>query len=636
MHHLLLRTRHSVLPTAFLALAAGFPLASATAQSNFAGLEQACQYSGGTVSLDTPTASIANNNNWIVEVCNSQIAAYQRNGTRSWFDTLSGDAVGLCNAPTSFFGALGATRLVDNKILCDDATGRFCVIGMQQDTFNPGAAGLYVAWSDTNYPIPNTCGTSSGGWHRWRTPMPSVPSPGVYQPDFNGMGQTDTHIIYSGVLQPITYPAGPAYTFIRVIEKAHMSAWPGTLPVQDFVSPTPRPPSEFMHAADSWDPGSPLYLASVLDGGSQLRLVSANLTTGVEDQFVLNVAPFVPATGAAPQQGGGFLDAIDGRMQSAVFRDGFLYCCHTTINNVGSGNWRHTIRWYQIAMNGWPNVGTPTIVQSNDIDLGTVGGQGVHAFMPSLAVNSYGAMAVAYARSAASERPSVAWSSRRAYDAINTTTYRGILKNSTATYTSSGGTGGTPNADRWGDWSSIVVDAFYSLDRFLVCGAFAEPGGARTMMGQLCSSALNHWATWIRTAIVQETTGAWFIPYGVGTPGTGNNVPAFTGMVGRARIGQTPSLMISNSAGQATLGVACVSLAASNGLPSPYGPLWVDMAQVSTIGFTLNANNGAIPLPLPVDPAFIGTSLFLQAAIVDGAAANSIATTGGLQLIIGS
>ncbi|MBK8098707.1 MAG: hypothetical protein IPK26_16465 [Planctomycetes bacterium] len=642
-----------------LALALG---AMATAQTlPFDGLEQRCQLGGAPPSvpsgaaLDTPTASIANNTSWIVQVCNSQIAAFPKySGAALFRDNLSGDFVGSgsCSPTQTFFGPLGATRVVDNKVLCDRNTGRFCVIGMQQTTFLPGTPGLYVAFSDNSYPARCASSPGVGGWHMWRLPLPAgYATPGAYQPDFNGMGQTDTQIIWSGILQPLA--GGQPRTWIRIIDKLPAGSFPSTLTYQDFVSPSPRPTDEFLHAADTFDPISQPILAAVLvPTGNTIRIVHANRATGQEDPVLLPVPQFLPPAGyvpsgssavpsGAPQSGGTQLDVIDGRMQSAVVRGGFLYCCHTVLANAGA-NAPHVVRWYQIALNGWPTSGTPTLVQSGDIAPGlSPGGNPIHAFMPSVAVNQDGAMFVVYSRSASDQVPGIGWSARRGISPLGTLPFTGTVSLTSPTaYTTSNGIPGNANVHRWGDWNSAVVDLAAPFTRFIACGPQGRYGPPLANLGfgtcSLLSFLPNHWATRIQSIHINDPQ--WAFDYGGGSPGTGGVTPDLTSVGPRPRVGQTSSVTVTNSAGAPTLGVGIVSLASTAplGVPSPFGTLWVDSMQALLVNFALPGTDGSFPLAVAMSPAFIGTSLFLQAGVIDGGAAGGIALSDAMQVICGS
>lgn len=78
-----------------------------------------------------------------------------------------------------------------------------------------------------------------------------------------------------------------------------------------------------------------------------------------------------------------------------VFINGSLWTCHNVQNEQPVNNQVQTnfIRWYQIAMNGWPTSGsTPSVVQWGDI----VAGDGLEAFDGSIAVNSNGTACMTY------------------------------------------------------------------------------------------------------------------------------------------------------------------------------------------------------------------------------------------------
>jgi len=590
------------------------------------GLEQRCQLGPtASIALDTPTASIATGVNFIVEVANSQIATYDKNGPRVWHNNLSGVAVPGCGQPqTSFFGtpSLGGTRIVDTKVLYDSNNDRYVVIGMQQDSgaTPTGQPGLYVAYSNNALPFPNLCG--GGGWKRWQTPVPS-PLPGTtYQPDFNGMGQTDTHVIYTGNLEPIA-GNGPNFTFVRVFRKADLINTPAGQPLPFSDMPYEQlPTSEFPHAADAFDSGARMTLVST-SGQNTLRLTTINTGNMTPIDFFLTVPFFFPPSGSAPQPGGGSLDTIDSRMQSAVLRDGYLYCCHTA-RSSGLAGARHVIRWYQIALNTWPALGgTPQLIQSGTIDLGG----GTHVFMPAIAVDDSSTVVVSHSQSSATQNPSLAFAARFTFDPIGTMPQQGILFQGNSPYTSSGGNGA--GADRWGDWTSVVVDPLLP-SRFWVCGPFAQSGGIQPCLPTLA----NRWRT-IVTGLALNAAGM-AEPYGAGFASTSGTVPTIE-LIDPARLASSPAVQVSNPWGAPTLGVGLIGFEIpAPGLPTNIGGSFlVDPTSATVVWWLASAANGQFNLQIPLDPMFIGFPVALQGGVLEPGGAG-IAITAGLLVTVGA
>jgi hypothetical protein len=102
-------------------------------------------------------------------------------------------------------------------------------------------------------------------------------------------------------------------------------------------------------------------------------------------------------------------------------------------------------RWYEIAMNGWPDSGLqPALVQSGEIDPGP----GVRTFFSAITVDSHGNAAMAFARSSEVEFISMATAFRYASDPLGTFQPDVIRAVSTGPYATS----------RWGDYGAINVD----------------------------------------------------------------------------------------------------------------------------------------------------------------------------------
>jgi hypothetical protein len=103
-------------------------------------------------------------------------------------------------------------------------------------------------------------------------------------------------------------------------------------------------------------------------------------------------------------------------------------------------------RWYQVNVSGGTVAATIPQAATWDPD----GANVVHRFMPSLAVDRAGNMALAYTASSATEFPSIRYAGRLATDPVNTF--------SQTEQTLFAGTASQTTSNRWGDYSSAMLD----------------------------------------------------------------------------------------------------------------------------------------------------------------------------------
>jgi hypothetical protein len=130
--------------------------------------------------------------------------------------------------------------------------------------------------------------------------------------------------------------------------------------------------------------------------------------------------------------------------------------------------------------------------------------------------------------------------------------------------------------------------------------------------------------TWV--APVASTTG-----YGAGFAGT-NGVPSLAAS-SLPHLGTTPLLLLGNSAGTSTFGALFFGLQRAN-QPTPFGgTALVQVAASATL--SLPPAGGSLPFAIPFVPAFLGTIVDVQGALLDAGAAQGIAFTAGLELLIG-
>lgn len=157
----------------------------------------------------------------------------------------------------------------------------------------------------------------------------------------------------------------------------------------------------------------------------------------------------------APSQGGNSLDVLQIRamMQNQYTNIGgveSLWATHTIRRGNTTGF--AAPRFYQVPVTGG-TVG-PNITQAATFD--PDGANVIHRFMPSLAVDRAGNMALGYSTSSSTTKPAIKYAGRLATDPINTFSQtEQVLIQGAGTQTGNCGTG---PCTRWGDYSAMSVD----------------------------------------------------------------------------------------------------------------------------------------------------------------------------------
>jgi hypothetical protein len=171
----------------------------------------------------------------------------------------------------------------------------------------------------------------------------------------------------------------------------------------------------------------------------RLHAITDPLGTLNHQTYTLSVPPYSPP--ADPNQMGTSLrmETFDNRFWSCVYRNGSLWAAH----HQGSSTVK--ARWYEIDMANWPVSGTPSLVQSGDIDAGS----GVHTYFNSISVDEAGNALMCFAHSSSSHYISVARAYRAAADPLGTMRPLELIKTSPGPYSYYG---------RWGDYSAVSVD----------------------------------------------------------------------------------------------------------------------------------------------------------------------------------
>jgi subtilisin-like proprotein convertase family protein len=224
-----------------------------------------------------------------------------------------------------------------------------------------------------------------------------------------------------------------------------------------------------------------MYLVEDYDGHRQLRLSSLTGTPASPAYTPSNIYPTAPEAGAwksyppgrsdfAPQLGSTrMIQTNDSRIQNVVYRNGSLWFAHT-IFLPGSGTPTYSaVQWWELDPSG-------AIKQRGRVE--DAAGQMFYAF-PSIAVNKNNDVLIGYSRFSSQQYASANYSFRAGTDPVNTLRADAILKAGSAPYDKDFGSG----RNRWGDYSSTVVDPLNDLDMWTIQEHSAPTSGGYTRWG---------------------------------------------------------------------------------------------------------------------------------------------------------
>lgn len=385
-----------------------------------------------------PDPELAVGPNHVVEMTNGAIAFFTKDGTATFQDQIEGSG--------GFWGPQGATGFVfDPEVIWDPHSSRF--FAMANERASNGNPYFLLAVSDDSNP--------NGTWHKYRINVLSA------------IGDTDIDSPNMGIDAQAVYLTadffGPDKYLVYVIEKAPLlSGGPVNSSStvlngrQSLGIPVSygTPPRQYMIWSQESGTATSVTVYAINNPLTSPSLVS---TTVSVPNFTQPENPPQANTSVRPE-------TFESRFWSCMYNDGSLWATH----HVNSSRVRQ--RWYEIDMANWPVSGTPTLVQSGEIDLGGT----IRTFFGSIACDDAGNMGMTFSRSSPSEFISMGFVSRTASDAPGTTSAPVTAQTSNFPET---------NAGRWGDYSGIGPDPSLT-------GSF---WAAHEFMPQN-----NSWRTWIQ------------------------------------------------------------------------------------------------------------------------------------------
>lgn len=284
----------------------------------------------------------------------------------------------------SFWSGLGVTDTFDPRSFFDPYSQRFIIITCAER--RSGGSSMLFGVSATDDP--------TGIWHRWRLDADSANIDWV---DYGNLGFTTDEITFTGNMFSIAADAFNGVRFWRINKASALSGGPLT-----------------METFTAFGAGGTLVPVQTMDPGQTTQYIvrtgTSNLfgagraqvyrLTGPLGATTLSIAPnaaiglpWSVALPDAPQLGtAARIQTNDDRIQTAVYKDGYIWCAHTVGMPAMSPD-RTGARWWQI------HAATGIALQDGILQDLT----GKSFYYPSLVVNDQGLMVIGCSGSSATE-----------------------------------------------------------------------------------------------------------------------------------------------------------------------------------------------------------------------------------------
>lgn len=397
----------------------------------------------------------------LVTALNSQLRIQDRTGgvisTTSLDSFFAATNGGSCDA-------LSASHCpFDPHVLYDPYGGRFIAVAAS----DPGrsSSAILVQVSDDSDP--------SGSWYGFKVD----PDPGsTLWADYPAVGFNKSWVVVQVNMFSIAtgqFVRSQIYAF----DKAKLYGDVHTAPIATMFKVTGGATEQ--PAATYSSTVATMYLVEDLAGNSgghgYLRMSkitgavgSETLTVGYAKPSTASTWRDLPSSALLPQSGiSAKVDAGDARMLNCVWRLGAIWCTHQVFLPATSTATAAAVQWWQLSPAG-------AVLQRGRV--GSAGSATDYAY-PSIAVNALADVLIGYSTFSATQHPGAGYSFRMAGDAAGTMRSPVVLQAGAATYDKTGGSG----ANRWGDFSSTVVDPANDLDMWTL---------------QEYAAAQDEWGTW--------------------------------------------------------------------------------------------------------------------------------------------
>ena len=334
---------------------------------------------------------------------------------------------------TLFYQCIGVSKT------SDPVAGGWWLYAVQVDSAHPSYLGDYPKfglWPDAYYLTVNLFSnfTTFNGVRVFALPRSAMingsgaPNPGAVAFTIDPATLGDAYSLLPATFRTGSVPPAGAPEYFMAINS---SATAGTLENQVFAW---RFHVDFVNPANS--------TFGVGAGHAPNGTVTVN---GFVDAFTSTSSNIVPQNGT-PR----LLDTLGDKLMTPLVYENLgglesLYASHT-VNNNQNGTGPTAIRWYQFDVSGGTIPASPSQQQTFNN-----GSDGLWRWMPSIAVDAQGNLAIGYSVSSGSTEPAIKYAGRLANDPPNSLAQgEALLIQGAGHQTSTSG--------RWGDYSALNVD----------------------------------------------------------------------------------------------------------------------------------------------------------------------------------
>jgi hypothetical protein len=423
------------------------PTAAPTAAANFAGIT--------ATGWLPPDCTMAVGPAHVLVSVNSSVTVYTKAG---------GIALPQKTLTQWFANVVTGLTIFDPKALYDQHAGRWVLLAVAVQN-SPKRSLYLLSVSTSSNPL--------GSWKNYALDATKDGNtPTNNWADFPALG-VDNQAFYVTSNQ-FQFGGGFQYAKIRVIPKAGPYSG-GPAPFFDFVNMKNANNTTAFTVQPCHTFGAPQreYLVNTgFPSGNFLTLwnITSPTAAPVLTRQQVAISPYTLAPNADQSGGAPPLNTGDVRVLHAVFRGSSVWTAFTTAHNWGAGGNKASIQWCEV------NAAVPNVVQQ-----GIYGTNTLHYFYPACCPDNNGNLTLAFSQSGTGQFGSIAYTGRRATDALGTLQPSALLKTGLAHYVGldSGG------RNRWGDYNGVAAD----------------PANPRLIwFYSEYASAVNTWATWVGSA----------------------------------------------------------------------------------------------------------------------------------------